>query len=84
GKLNLQRDPSRSALFDVLVVLQNQGQLNNLKSEELRDLEMGPYEFSNATAQFDISFTFIESEGLSLIVSYNTDIYEEYLIERMF
>ncbi|MCD0472746.1 condensation domain-containing protein, partial [Flavobacterium sp. JAS] len=84
GKLNLQRDSSRSALFDVLVVLQNQGQLNNLKGEELRDLEMEPYEFSTATAQFDISFTFVESEGLSLMVSYNTDIYEEYLIERMF
>jgi len=58
--------------------------LNNLKGEELRDLEMGPYEFSNATAQFDMSFTFVESEGLSLMVSYNTDIYDEYLIERMF
>ncbi|SMO96628.1 amino acid adenylation domain-containing protein, partial [Flavobacterium nitrogenifigens] len=84
GKLNLQRDPSRSALFDVSIVLQNQSQLNNLKGEELRDLEMEPYEFSSATAQFDIIFTFAESDGLSLMISYNTDIYEEYLIERMF
>ncbi|MFH6990654.1 amino acid adenylation domain-containing protein, partial [Flavobacterium collinsii] len=84
GKLDLKRDTSRSALFDVLVVLQNQGQLSNLKGEELINLEISNYNFSNKTAQFDITFTFVESEGLDLAVSYNTDIYDAYLIERMF
>ncbi|WP_281322355.1 non-ribosomal peptide synthetase [Flavobacterium aestivum] len=84
GKLNLKRDTSRSALFDVLVVLQNQGQLNNLNTEELISLEVSDYEFKNKTSQFDISFTFVEKEGLDLRIEYNTDIYEEHLIERMF
>jgi amino acid adenylation domain-containing protein len=84
GKLNLKRDTSRSALFDVLVVLQNQGQLNNLNTEELISLEVSDYEFKNKTSQFDISFTFVEKEGLGLRIEYNTDIYDEHLIERIF
>uniref|UniRef100_UPI001FB88184 condensation domain-containing protein n=1 Tax=Flavobacterium poyangense TaxID=2204302 RepID=UPI001FB88184 len=84
GKLNLKRDTSRSALFDVLVVLQNQGQLHNLNKEELIDFEVSAYDFKSKTAQFDISFTFVEAEGLDLRIDYNTDIYDAYLIERMF
>ncbi|BFM45590.1 hypothetical protein CFS9_42310 [Flavobacterium sp. CFS9] len=84
GKLNLKRDTSRSALFDVLVVLQNQAQLNNLNQEELVNLAISPYDFKSKTAQLDLSFTFTEAEGLDLRIDYNTDIYEEYLIERIF
>ncbi|MRX41125.1 amino acid adenylation domain-containing protein, partial [Flavobacterium sp. LC2016-23] len=84
GKLNLKRDTSRSVLFDVLVVLQNQEQLNNLNTEELLDLEVSTYEFKSKTAQFDVSFIFVENEGLDLRIEYNTDIYESDLIERMF
>ncbi|MCP2028480.1 amino acid adenylation domain-containing protein [Flavobacterium sp. HSC-32F16] len=84
GKLNLKRDTSRTALFDVLVVLQNQGQLNNLNNEELANFQVSDYEFSRKTSQFDLSFTFAETEGLDLTIEYNTDIYDAYLIERMF
>ncbi|SMO94314.1 amino acid adenylation domain-containing protein, partial [Flavobacterium resistens] len=85
GKLNLKRDMSRSALFDVLVVLQNQQQVFGLRSEELLSgLQVDSYNFINNTAQFDISFTFAETEGLDLSIEYNTDIYDLELIERMF
>ncbi|WP_244290021.1 amino acid adenylation domain-containing protein [Flavobacterium resistens] len=84
GKLNLNRDVSRSALFDVLVVLQNQGQLNNLNTEELIDFEVSGFNFSRKVSKFDISFAFFEAEGLGLTIEYNTDIYDGYLIERMF
>jgi len=84
GKLNLKRDTSRSALFDVLVVLQNQGQLNNINNEELSNLEVSDYDFKSKTSQLDISFTFVEAKGLDLTIEYNTDIYDGYLIERMF
>ncbi|QSB25088.1 non-ribosomal peptide synthetase [Flavobacterium sp. CLA17] len=84
GKLNLKRDTSRSVLFDVLVVLQNQEQLNNINTEELLNLEVSKYEFKNKTAQFDISFLFVETAGLDLRIEYNTDIYDGDLIERMF
>lgn len=84
GKLNLKRDTGRSALFDVLVVLQNQEQLKNLNTEELSNIEISDYDFKNKTAQLDISFTFVETDGLDLTIEYNTDIYDGYLIERMF
>ncbi|WP_264530522.1 non-ribosomal peptide synthetase [Flavobacterium sp. N502540] len=84
GKLNLKRDTSRSALFDVLVVLQNQGQLKNMNTEELSNIEISSYDFNTKTSQLDLSFTFVESDELNLKIEYNTDIYDEYLIERMF
>ncbi|SMO94888.1 AMP-binding enzyme C-terminal domain-containing protein, partial [Flavobacterium resistens] len=84
GKLNLKRDMSRSALFDVLVVLQNQGRLNNFNSEGLTNLEVSEYPFSRRLSKFDIIFTFTEIEELNLTIEYNTDIYDDYLIERMF
>ncbi|TRX33010.1 amino acid adenylation domain-containing protein [Flavobacterium sp. ZT3R18] len=86
SKLHLKRDTSRSALFDVMVVLQNQGQLKNLVNEDqLTGLQIENYEFKSKTSQFDVSFVFIEKEeGLSLNIQYNTDIYDSFLIERMF
>ena len=85
GKLNLKRDTSRSVLFDVMVVLQNQGQLNNINNEgELKGLQVEEYDFRRKTTQFDLNFIFVETEGLALSIEYNTDIYDAYLVERMF
>ncbi|MFP7655348.1 amino acid adenylation domain-containing protein, partial [Chryseobacterium proteolyticum] len=84
SKLNLKRDTSRSTLFDVLVVLQNQSQLNNINTEELSDIEISYFDFNNKTTQVDISFRFVETDSLHLIIEYNTDIYEGCLIEKMF
>ncbi|MFV8348017.1 amino acid adenylation domain-containing protein, partial [Flavobacterium sp. ZB4P13] len=84
SKLNLKRDMSRSALFDVLVVLQNQAQVESLRNEEtLLGLQVTNYDFINRTSQFDISFNFIELENLVLTVNYNTDIYDVTLIGNM-
>lgn len=80
-QLNLKRDNSRSALFDVLVVLQNQAQLNNFEKNELTNLEVSEYNFERKTSQFDMSLTFIETDRLDLIIEYNTDIYDKSLIE---
>ncbi|WP_430412299.1 amino acid adenylation domain-containing protein [Kordia sp.] len=85
NKLNLQRDTSRSPLFDVMVVLQNQAQLHTIKTEHnLSGIQVEDYEVNRNTSQFDLSFTFIEKEGLVLSIEYDTDIYDEFLIERMF
>ncbi|WP_245176762.1 non-ribosomal peptide synthetase, partial [Flavobacterium aquidurense] len=84
GKLNLKRDITRSALFDVIVILQNHTQLENFSSSEtLNALEVEDFEFERKTSQFDISFQFVESEGLTLSIDYNTDIYESADIERL-
>ena len=84
GKLNLKRDTSRSALFDVLVVLQNQSQLNNLNNQKFLNVEIEDYEFKSKTSKFDINFTFIETTKFVLKIDYNTDVYDKYLIERIF
>ncbi|MCB0641127.1 MAG: AMP-binding protein, partial [Phaeodactylibacter sp.] len=85
AQLNLKRDTSRSALFDVMVVLQNQAQLKTLgSSAELEGVRMTPYPLPRKTAQFDLSFTFLEQEVLALELEFNTDIYETSQIEALF
>lgn len=84
-ELNLKRDTSRSALFDVLVVLQNQKQVKSLvNEEELTGLQIENYEFESRNSKFDITFTFSESDVLTLLINYDSDIYDQSLIKRMF
>ncbi|MFD2588108.1 condensation domain-containing protein, partial [Croceitalea marina] len=84
SKLDISRDTSRSALFDVMVVLQNQSQLFSIKRDnDLEGIQVEAYQIENTNSKFDISFTFAETEGLELSIEYNTDIYHEFLIERM-
>lgn len=84
-KLNLEQDNSRSFLFDVLVVLQNQNQVANLDTkEELSGIKIESVDFENNFSKFDLTFTFVETENLNLSVTYNTDIYDQFLIERIF
>ncbi|MEM9921871.1 MAG: amino acid adenylation domain-containing protein, partial [Bacteroidota bacterium] len=84
GELDLKRDTSRSALFDVLVVLQNQEQLHNLREEQLTNLKVEPFAFEQAHAQFDLTFTFKEGNGLDLQINYNSDLYDPTFIQRIF
>ncbi|WP_455550958.1 amino acid adenylation domain-containing protein [Flavobacterium oreochromis] len=86
GKLNLKRDTSRSALFDVLVVLQNQNQLRlGDTTNDIKSLEVEEYDYHRKTSQFDVSYTFAEeADQLGLTIEYNTDIYDLFLIRRMF
>ncbi|MFT5890426.1 MAG: amino acid adenylation domain-containing protein [Dokdonia sp.] len=86
GLLNLKRDMSRSPLFDVMVVLQNQQQLSGFKNRaNIPGLTISEFHLNSQSAQFDLSFAFVEKEeGLSLGISYNTDIYEKTFIEGIF
>ncbi|MCC9070538.1 amino acid adenylation domain-containing protein [Flavobacterium sp. F-65] len=80
--LTLPKDQSRSALFDIMVLLQNhqgmeindQKGINGVVASEYNEIERG-------VSQLDISFVFVEKEeGLSLSVEYNTDIYNKNFI----
>ncbi|MBS7256341.1 non-ribosomal peptide synthetase [Flavobacterium branchiicola] len=84
-KLQLKRDTSRSALFDVMVVLQNQSSAANSKSDdlELANLEVENYTLKRDISKFDLTFEFREEESLSLRINYNTDIYDQGFIERL-
>ena len=84
-KLNLTRDTSHSALFDVMVVFQNQQSLSLNNELGLEGLEILPYDkTSRKVSQFDMTFSFSESlEGLGLQLEYNTDIYDKETIDRL-
>ncbi len=84
-QLKVRHDTSRSALFDVLVVLQNQQTLLNHTSLTLEGLEFLPYNDTGGyVSQFDLSFSFVEgNQELSLNLEYNTDIYDVYFIKKL-
>ncbi|MEP0262580.1 amino acid adenylation domain-containing protein [Dokdonia sp.] len=84
-ELGLGRDTSRSALFDVLVVLQNQQDLFGSDTLEIDELTLKPYTgYQRKVSQFDLSFIFSEKgDQLSLHIEYNTDIYESDFVERL-
>ncbi|WP_166924917.1 non-ribosomal peptide synthetase [Flavobacterium poyangense] len=85
GSLNLKRNLSRSALFDVLVVLQNQAQLNSFANQTmLTGLKAEPFNFENHSAKFDLTFTFVETQQVGLTITYNTDLYDSFFVERFF
>ena len=83
--LDLPYAPSRSPLFDILIVFQNQDEVTHNDIQEIAGLQI---EFNNVekySSRFDMTFTFRDtSEGLSLSLEYNTDIYEDLQIERLF
>ncbi|QHI35448.1 Tyrocidine synthase 3 [Kordia antarctica] len=85
-KLSINRDRSRSALFDVFVILQNQNQVH-VQDSYINDIgiETKVYEHKANTSQFDISFIFSEAnQQLSLTLESNTDIYDSEFIQRIF
>ncbi len=78
--LDLKRDLSRSPLFDVMVVLQN----NETTTVEFDGLNLSPYKTENTFSKFDMTYNFSETgEGLFCGIEYNTDIYSADRIKRM-
>ncbi|MEO1301214.1 MAG: condensation domain-containing protein, partial [Bacteroidota bacterium] len=77
-----ERDLSRSPLFQVMFVLQNN---REAATDSLAGLELEGYEgLSVVTSKFDLTFNVVESEdGLVLEVEYNTDLYRGETIDRM-
>ncbi|MFH7012920.1 amino acid adenylation domain-containing protein [Flavobacterium sp. FlaQc-52] len=83
-ELGLKRDLSRSALFDVMVVLHNQQDLFS-KEETFEEITIAPYKkIQKNTSQFDLSFSFAEGkESLNLTLNYNTDIYTKGFVQKL-
>ncbi|QQQ79105.1 non-ribosomal peptide synthase/polyketide synthase [Saccharothrix sp. 6-C] len=74
------RDPSRTPLFDVMVVLQNAGRA----LPSLPGLRVEEHPLSRAWSNFDLTFEFTETpEGLHGAVEYSTDLFDAGTVDRM-
>jgi amino acid adenylation domain-containing protein len=80
--LPLQRSMSRSPLFDVMVVLQNNEQSATMTADRL---SISAYPDSEVpVSKFDLVFNFVElGDDLHASIEYNTDLYEQATAERM-
>ena len=80
NELSLRRDVSRSPLFDVMVVHQNDG-LNEL---QWPGIKLAPLDWELTASQFDLTIGFEPcSTGLHGEIRFNTDLFERSRIQRM-
>ncbi|SKA48324.1 amino acid adenylation domain-containing protein, partial [Chitinophaga eiseniae] len=80
--LELQRDMSRSALFDVMVVLQNTGEkvTTGFNDQSVRPLEG----VEDVVSKFDLTLTFREeNDTIRFNIEYSTDLFEKETIVRL-
>jgi amino acid adenylation domain-containing protein len=78
--LGLDRDPSRSPVFQVLFVLQNAP----LPALEATGLSMVPLEIESVTSKFELTLSVTETpEGLKAALEYSTDLFDEGTADRL-
>ncbi|TDO73427.1 surfactin family lipopeptide synthetase A [Flavobacterium chryseum] len=71
--LNVKRDLSRSPLFDVMISVQNENQLNQ-KADDLSYNEF----LDRRVSKYDLTFTFVEkAASLTVELEYNMDIFSK-------
>lgn len=79
-QLRLQRDVSRSPVFDVMVVLQNTEQADM----DMQGVKISAFPIESGISQFDLTFGFEEHPaGLEVAIWYNTDLFKDSRIERL-
>lgn len=75
-ELQLQRNMSRSPLFDVMVVMQNFDVLDIPKLNLAEDILFEKYEHNSDHTKYDLTFSFAEiNDQLQLELEYNTDLF---------
>ena len=83
--LNVTRDLSRNALFDVMLVVQDAKNEQEIDFLEDGSLSVASYNNdSHSASKFDLLFTFTESSGeLGIGIEYNSDIFSRFLVVQM-
>jgi amino acid adenylation domain-containing protein len=83
-ELELQRDTSRSAVFDMMLILQNNGEKRGADDRIAAGLERITVDAAHTTSKFDIDIAFHEAgDYLSFSIVYNPDVYEREVIEGL-
>ncbi len=81
-QLDLSRDASRAALFDVMLILHNQTERGT--AIERAGMTLKPADLVQTTSKFDMSFNFTEVAGeLAYTIEYNADLYSSLQMESM-
>ncbi len=86
NNLALNRDMSRSALFDVMIVLHNNERHEEGALVQPDGLKVGAYGGGGeaSSSKFDLMFSFVEMDDtINLMLEYNTDIYARESVERL-
>ncbi|MCU0467730.1 MAG: amino acid adenylation domain-containing protein [Arcicella sp.] len=79
--LGIERDASRTPLFDIMVSFQN---VDNKQTYTSSEITFEGIFVENQTSKFDLDFTFSESENsLELSLEYNTDIFSIGFMEKL-
>lgn len=80
NKLNLERDISRNALFDVMLSMQNM----NAASKTIEGLKFIPRVLKNHIAKFDLTISAEEfEESIAVSIEYCTKLFKRETIEKM-
>jgi amino acid adenylation domain-containing protein len=91
-ELDLARDISRNAVFDVMLVLQNNGEkrgldpiMNGLKEQDPIAIGLNKIiDLGYSTSKFDIEITFQEAGNYLLLqTTFNRDVYEKEMMEGL-
>src|SRR5262249_28276753 len=84
--LQVQRDPSRHPLFDVMIGLLHADPNGSSRLQASGGIKISEYiEEDQIISKFDLSFHFIEmAEKLELSIVYNSDIYTESTVDRLY
>ncbi|MET4143128.1 amino acid adenylation domain-containing protein, partial [Pedobacter sp. UYP1] len=85
-ELDLQRDISRSPLFDILLILQNNEKVYSSAKDELEHLSITEYKGGkHVISKFDLTFIFVEDEqGMQVVIEFNNDVYDERIINQLY
>ncbi|WP_212003983.1 non-ribosomal peptide synthetase [Chitinophaga sp. HK235] len=76
-ELELKRDPARSPVFDVMLILQNISDIKSAVEQSAAQI----IDQGEEKSKYDLSFTFYEvGDQLSMHVNFNTDVYETEMI----
>ncbi|MGB8190633.1 MAG: amino acid adenylation domain-containing protein, partial [Chitinophagaceae bacterium] len=82
-QLNIRADRSRMPLFDVMIGYQKNTAISN-EGFEMQGVKVSAFGQPRETSKFDLSFDFLETaNGLSLYITYNTDLFLPARIQRM-
>src|SRR5690606_13337976 len=84
SELDIVKDQSRNALFEVMLVLQNAtGEAAYELQYAVEGIKIEEYHTDHIVSKFDLTLSFEERKGLKGRLEYNSDLFSEENISRI-